>query len=315
MKALGVDTSNYATSLAVVDLHREEVVCAKKRFLTVKEGELGLRQSDAVFHHTVALPALLAQMREEGVLNGIGAVGVSARPRPEEGSYMPCFLAGVSFASAFAAGAGVPLRQVSHQEGHLRAALFGARNVFCPGSGEELLFFHVSGGTTELLLARGFQLEKTLGGSLDLFAGQAVDRLGVKLGSTFPAGPAVSALAAECGEEIKPKISADGCNCHLSGLQNTCERLLAEGRPPAYAAKYCLLAVADTMAAMVQNARQARGNLPLLCAGGVLASATVKDRLAARLSDVFFAPPEYAADNAVGVAILGGKTGGAAREP
>ena len=98
---LGIDTSNYATSLAVFHT-AGEVVCAKKRFLPVKEGQLGLRQSDALFHHTTALPEMLEELGREFDLTRISAVGVSQKPRPVEGSYMPCFLAGVSAATAFA---------------------------------------------------------------------------------------------------------------------------------------------------------------------------------------------------------------------
>ena len=146
---LGIDTSNYATSLAVFDT-AGEVVCAKKRFLPVKEGQLGLRQSDALFHHTTALPEMLEELSREFDLTQIAAVGVSQKPRPVEGSYMPCFLAGVSAATAFARARGIPLVHTTHQQGHAAAALFAAK-------GEELfrqkvLLFHISGGTTDLLL-------------------------------------------------------------------------------------------------------------------------------------------------------------------
>ena len=114
---LGIDTSNYATSLAVFDT-AGEVVCAKKRFLPVKEGQLGLRQSDALFHHTAALPEMLKELGGEFDLTQISAVGVSEKPRPVEGSYMPCFLAGVSAAEAFALARGIPLVRTTHQQGH-----------------------------------------------------------------------------------------------------------------------------------------------------------------------------------------------------
>ena len=105
MLTLGIDTSNYATSLAVFDTDAGEVVCDCKKFLPVKEGQLGLRQSDALFHHTAALPSMLAELGARADLTQVRAVGVSARPRPVEGSYMPCFLAGVSAATAFSRAA------------------------------------------------------------------------------------------------------------------------------------------------------------------------------------------------------------------
>ena len=231
MLTLGFDTSNYATSLAVYDTCSKEVVCDKKKFLPVRPGQLGLRQSDALFHHTAALPGLLEELAAEADLTKVGAVGVSARPRPVEGSYMPCFLAGISAATAFSKAKGIPLAQTTHQQGHIAAALYA--------SGDESLFerqalvFHVSGGTTDLLLCHGADKVECIGTSTDLYAGQAVDRVGVRLGFAFPAGAQVSELAAQCTERIRPKASVKGTQCSLSGLENQCNQLLAAGKSPA----------------------------------------------------------------------------------
>ena len=211
---LGVDTSNYATSLAVFDT-AGEVVCAKKRFLPVKPGQLGLRQSDALFHHTTALPEMLHELAQEFDLTRIDAVGVSQKPRPAEGSYMPCFLAGVNAATAFAAARSIPLIYTTHQQGHAAAALFAARGA--DFFTQKVLLFHISGGTTDLLLCDEVRTITQLGTSTDLYAGQAVDRVGVKLGFAFPAGAEVSRLAAACPEEIRPKSSVRGCSAVFRG--------------------------------------------------------------------------------------------------
>ena len=219
-----------------------------QKALPVKAGQLGLRQSDALFHHTAALPDLLAELGTKADLTQIGAVGVSAKPRPVEGSYMPCFLAGVNAAAAFALGKGIPLIHTTHQQGHIAAALFatGERELF----EQENLVFHVSGGTTDLLLCQGAERITPLGTSQDLYAGQAVDRLGVKLGYPFPAGAYVSEQAAQCTEKVHPKVSVKGVNCSLSGLENQYTKLLAEGKDPAYVCKYCLICVAETLIRM-----------------------------------------------------------------
>ena len=274
---LGIDTSNYATSLAVFDT-AGEVVCAKKRFLPVKEGQLGLRQSDALFHHTTALPEMLEELSGEFDLTQISAVGVSQKPRPVEGSYMPC------------------------QQGHAAAALFAAK-------GEELfrqkvLLFHISGGTTDLLLCDQVEQIETLGTSTDLYAGQAVDRVGVKLGFGFPAGVEVSRLAALCGEPIKPKSSVKGMQCSLSGLENQCNALLAAGKSPDYVCKYCLLCVADTVVKMTKAAQKEYPGLPVVCAGGVMSSDIIRQWVQQRLPQVYFVPGQYSSDNAIGVSIL-----------
>ena len=305
MLTLGLDTSNYATSLAVFDTDAGEVVCDAKQFLPVRRGQLGLRQSDAVFHHTAALPALLEQLGRQADLTQIGAVGVSEKPRPVEGSYMPCFLTGVSAATAFALARGVPLVRTTHQQGHIAAALFAAAGADL--FDRETLVFHVSGGTTDLLHCRGAVPLACLGTSSDLYAGQAVDRLGVRLGFDFPAGPEVSRLAAECGEAIRPKASVQGTNCSLSGLENQCARLLEQGKSPAYVCKYCLLCVTETLYRMARAALAERPGLPVVFAGGVMSSGLVRGYITARMPDARFVPGRFASDNAIGVSLLAGR--------
>ena len=296
---LGIDTSNYATSLAVFDT-AGEVVCAKKRFLPVKEGQLGLRQSDALFHHTAALPEMLKELSGEFDLTKISAVGVSEKPRPVEGSYMPCFLAGVSAAEAFALARGIPLVRTTHQQGHAAAALFAAKGE--EFFREKTLLFHISGGTTDLLLCDEVKHIETLGTSSDLYAGQAVDRVGVKLGFGFPAGVEVSRLAAECDVTIKPKSSVRGMECSLSGLENRCQAMLKQGEQPEDVARFCLTNVRDTVFEMTAFARKQYGQLPVLYAGGVMSNQWMREKLLSA-GDVYFAEPAFSCDNAVGAAI------------
>lgn len=304
---LGIDTSNYATSLAVFDT-AGEVVCAKKRFLPVKQGQLGLRQSDALFHHTAALPEMLAQLNTEFDLTQIQAVGVSQRPRPVEGSYMPCFLAGVNAAQAFALAKGIPLVYTTHQQGHAAAALFAAKGAEL--FHQKVLLFHISGGTTDLLLCNQVKNIQMLGTSTDLYAGQAVDRVGVKLGFDFPAGAMVSEMAAQCDETIKPRASVKEMQCSLSGLENQCNALLASGQSPAYVCKYCLLCVADTVVKMTRAAQRQYPALPVVCAGGVMSSDVIRSWVQQRLPEVYFVPGQYSSDNAIGVAILAAREAG-----
>lgn len=309
MIALGIDTSNYATSLAVFDTRQQRVLCDCKKFLPVKEGALGLRQSEAVFHHTTALPELMRQIDAVFPLRGVEAVGVSEKPRPVDGSYMPCFLTGVSAAQAVSLAAGVPLVYTTHQQGHIAAALFAARGgaLFA----QRVLVFHISGGTTELLLCEGTDVISRVGGSTDLYAGQAVDRIGVRLGFAFPAGAALSRLAAECAEEIHPKTSLKGTDCSFSGLENQCSALLERAAPPAYIAKYCLCAVAETVAGMIRAARRLYPGVTVVCAGGVMSSDVVRAVVCAQEPDACFVPGKYASDNAIGTALLAAKEVGA----
>ena len=149
-----------------------------------------------------------------------------------------------------------------------------------------------------------------LGTSTDLYAGQAVDRVGVKLGFAFPAGAEVSRLAAACPEEIRPKSSVRGMQCSLSGLENQCNALLAAGKSPEYVCKYCLLCVADTVVKMTKAAQKEYPGLPVVCAGGVMSSDIIRAWVQKRLPQVYFVPGQYSSDNAIGVSILAAREAG-----
>jgi N6-L-threonylcarbamoyladenine synthase len=299
---LGVDTSNYTTSAAFCGGER---VLHERRPLPVKPGALGLRQSDALFHHTRQLPELLeALFSRAGTGGPLAAVGVSDRPRNAEGSYMPCFLPGVCVAQSLAAALGIPLFKFSHQQGHLAAALFSAgRAALLEG---EFIAFHVSGGTTECLHVKPGLEAEILGGSGDLKAGQLVDRVGVMLGYPFPAGPAVDALAAE-GSVIRGiQPSVDGMTCSFSGLETKLRQMYARGVGKADVALYCLISVAVNLEALAQGALARCGELPMLFTGGVCCSNIIRGLLGARFPEAIFAEPEFSGDNAAGIAMLAG---------
>lgn len=301
---LGVDTSNYTTSVAVYN-SVEGVVLQQRRPLPVKSGERGIRQSDAVFHHTVALPALMSDLFREAVLPIPSAIGASVKPRDVVGSYMPCFLAGVNAAQSAAVISGVPFYEFSHQAGHIAAAVYSARQTALFHG--EFLAFHVSGGTTELLLVRpdnerGFSV-RVIGCSLDLHAGQVVDRVGLMLGLDFPCGAALDALAGTSKADFHIKTTLDEGNCHLSGLENRCEQRLRQGEAPADVARLCIESIVSALEAMTIHALDLYGDLPIVFCGGVTANSIMRERFTKTFKAVF-ADPAYATDNATGIAVL-----------
>ncbi len=297
MITLGIDTSNYATSVGIVDNENHKILFHEKRFLPVEQGRIGLRQQQAVFEHIKNLTDILSRME----IKGIGAVGVSVKPRDEEDSYMPCFLTGKMSAYSIAAALGVPVIEASHQTGHLTSALFdiNREELF----EKQLIMLHVSGGTTDIMLAQNGKVINTLGTSLDLFAGQAVDRLGVKLGFPFPAGVYVSELAEKCSDKINVKVSVKGYNCNLSGLENQCDKLLAQGYSREYVCRYCLTYIARTLIKMINNVQADYGDMPVVLAGGVMSSTVIKDIVTRAVPQAVFVQPALSRDNAVGVAV------------
>ena len=307
MKAcLGIDTSNYTTSTAFY-FPEDHSMMSRKKLLPVKEGELGVRQNDAVFHHVKQISPLLSELFEKGDAE-ISCVGVSTRPRPVEGSYMPCFEVGISFAESLAAAFDVPLYRFSHQEGHIAAALYSAD---CYDSiGDRFYAFHVSGGTTEALLVTkhdyGFYEEK-LAGSLDLKAGQVIDRTANMLGLPFPGGVHLEKLALQCDKKVKCRPTMKGFDCCLSGVENKCRSLFESGAEPALVARTCLEYVRVSLEAMTEKLLE-REKLPLLFAGGVMSNSIIRESFTNKFG-AHFAAPEYSTDNACGIALLAHKAG------
>lgn len=303
---LGLDTSNYTTSVAAFDAEAG-VLWQVKQLLPVSAGKLGLRQCDAVFHHVRQLPELFEKLYNTiGTTPQVEAFGVSDRPQETENSYMPCFLVGEGAARQQAVAFNKPLYRFTHQQGHVMAALYGAQLLdwrFKP-----FFAFHVSGGTTDALLVKPstqtvISCEK-VACSLDLKAGQLIDRVGGMLGLPFPAGPALEQLALQAGGEVKtPRPSLEGASCHLSGVENQCKALLEKGTPPPEIALFCLHSVQSALEGMAKALFSQYGKLPLLFAGGVMSNSLLKKQLTAQLEG-HFASPKYSADNAAGIAVL-----------
>ena len=297
---LGIDTSNYRTSAAIYDA-ADGSWCNEGSLLEVPEGAIGLRQSDALFQHTVRLHEKIHALPQ----GEVRAVGVSTRPRAVEGSYMPCFLAGESVARSAAHLLSVPVFAVSHQQGHIAAAALSAgRLALLDGT---FLAWHLSGGTTELLHVRagadGLPDCTCIGGTPDLAAGQLIDRAGALLGLAFPSGAALDKLALQAEPEkgYRPKVA--DCRFSLSGMQNQVENK-HKTADAAQMARFTLETVANAVVRATEQALT-QYDCPVLCAGGVMASEVLRGRLRTAFGErVCFAAPVLSGDNAVGAAVL-----------
>ncbi len=299
---LGIDTSNYTTSAAIYSSDTNSIV-QNKKLLPVKEGECGLRQSDAVFHHTNQLSGILKDLLLS--TEKLTAVGVSTCPRNLEGSYMPCFLTGKTAAEIITYTSGAELFYTSHQLGHVAVALYSCNRLDLLN--EKFIAFHVSGGTTDCIFCNPDDEEiidaQPFSGSLDLKAGQAVDRVGVMLGLKFPCGIELEKLAEKSDKKFKINIKLKGNDCCLSGIENKCRKMLDDGVCKEDIALYCLEYIAGTIKAMTEKAIEKLGEYPVVYAGGVMSDKLIRKRLENNF-EAYFAQPEFSCDNAAGVAII-----------
>ena len=300
MSVIGIDTSNYTTSIAFFDGNTGEN-CS--RLLPVKQGELGLRQSDAVFAHTKSLPELSGRLFSHVQKDPITAIGVSTRPRAVEGSYMPCFMVGYSHAKLLCDVLNVPLVEVSHQQGHVAASLWSAGRMDLMDRPH--LAWHLSGGTTELLLVEPEDKNvicTKIGGTTDISAGQLIDRTGQLLQLPFPSGKHLDILSADASMKETFKVKCTDMAFSLSGVQNKVQQFHAAHGIPAETAGYALRCVAKAVYLATEQALKAYPGLPVVFSGGVASNSMLRQVIAPL--DPIFALPQYSTDNAMGVAVL-----------
>jgi N6-L-threonylcarbamoyladenine synthase len=319
---LGIDTSNYKTSLALTS-HSGEIVIDSRKSLVVKQGERGLRQSHALFQHMENLPEMIETLLQQVKKERIGAIAVSDRPRPVEGSYMPVFKAGIQFGRVLASCLNVPIFEFSHQEGHLEAVKHGSSLEH----EKEYLAYHLSGGTCELLLVKGASVE-IIGSSKDISFGQVIDRIGVALQMDFPAGMEMDKLALlakksqsqnslNCGirsSEFKLKrIPLDGLSINLSGLETECQRKLehlnSENKGNFIYELFQIISIC--LCQLTEKAVLETNCSKILFSGGVSSSIFIREEIMKYFTekkvDLVFGNPVLSSDNAVGISFLGGK--------
>ena len=300
MTVIGFDTSNYTTSIAYFDGADGQNY---SRLLPVSQGQLGLRQSDAVFAHIKSLPELSDRLFSDLGNMSIDAVGVSTRPRAVEGSYMPCFMVGYTHAKLLSDAYRVPLVEVSHQQGHVAASLWSAGRLELMDVPH--LAWHLSGGTTELLLVEpdGKNVKCTrIGGTSDISAGQLIDRTGQLLGLPFPSGKHLDAFSQEAVDREVFRVKCPELEFSLSGVQNKVQQFYDKSSNPAETAGYALRCVAYAVKKSTQNALKAYPGLPVVFSGGVASNSLLRKELDDL--DPVFCPSQYSTDNAMGVAVL-----------
>ncbi|MDO4393264.1 MAG: peptidase M22 [Bacillota bacterium] len=318
---LGIDTSNYKTSIAVVD-NDYNIVCDLRNFLEVRKGERGLRQSEALFQHVQNLPELMERIPVD--LDGkLDAVAWSNRPRPVENSYMPVFNAGISTGRSIAAVNGVLGIGFSHQEGHIEAVKHDTGFE----SDEPFLACHFSGGTTEIVIVKPRDRDVVLntgvfykiflvGGTRDIAYGQLIDRAGVAFGYRFPAGEILDKIACSCDHatNILTPIKCRHAYFNISGIDTQIKRCIEDegyGNEKESFIKEIFLRIGESIKESIYQAANMTEINKVVMSGGVMSSRFIREYISnsPKLKDVnvYFGDNNMSQDNAVGLAVLGGR--------
>ena len=299
---LGIDTSCYTTSCAIIDSDFH-IVGEARKLLEVKSGERGLQQSNMVFQHTKTLPKLMLELPQVP----ISGIGVSGFPRREENSYMPAFMVGLGQGETLSHMLNVPLHIFAHQENHILAALRDLEHI----PTEPFLALHLSGGTTELVYCHyqgeGIFESHIIGGSKDLQGGQYVDRIGVAMGLPFPAGKHLESLALQTTEyEPLPSSMKDGwisfagpCSAAMRRINETMSDM-----DKSNLARAVFTSMGNALEKMITYHIKEKPVHTLIAVGGVMSNSLLRKRMETYCKrnrmTLHVAQPQYSVDNATG---------------
>ena len=299
---LGIDTSCYTTSCAIIDSDFH-ILGEARKLLEVKPGERGLQQSNMVFQHTKTLPKLMLELPQVP----ISGIGVSGFPRREENSYMPAFMVGLGQGETLSHMLNVPLHIFAHQENHILAALRDLEHI----PTEPFLALHLSGGTTELVYCHyqgeGIFESHIIGGSKDLQGGQYVDRIGVAMGLPFPAGEHLESLALQTTEyDPLPSSMKDGwisfagpCSAAIRRINKTMSDL-----DKSNLARAVFTSMGNALEKMITYHIKEKPVHTLIAVGGVMSNSLLRKRIETYCKrnhmTLHVAQPQYSVDNATG---------------
>lgn len=302
---LGIDTSAYTTSIALIDTQGNIINDFRKK-LFVPEGQIGLRQQEALFQHISNLPDIVNEFTID--FNKIKTISVSNKPRNNNKSYMPVFVAGTNFGRTIAKIIGSNIIEYSHQENHISAAFFNKRFDLH----SKFLTIHISGGTTEFLLTKkvcnGFETQ-IVGGSKDITFGQLIDRIGVYLGFKFPTGYDLEqVISDENRDTLKmPRISGSEF-INLSGIENYLKNKYIEEGISIEKISFSLFNyIGKCICHIINNLNNKYEFYDIVITGGVAANKYIREFIKNDLINkfnIYFCDHEYSTDNAIGNAYL-----------
>lgn len=305
---LGIETSCDETGAAVVEdglRVRSNVVASSQEF----HGRFGGVVPEIASRKQAEVIAAVAQHALEQAdiaWTNLDAIAVTYAP-----GLVGSLVVGVCFAKAVAFAHNLPLVGVHHIEAHIYAHFLVSAPEF------PFLALVVSGGHSDLVVARGHENLELLGRTRDDAAGEAFDKGARLLGLGYPGGPAIDAAARQGNRHALdlPRALLHGSwDFSFSGLKTALARYLRETPEPQrestedLAASY-QEAVVEPLVDKSIAAAQELGFERLLVAGGVANNSRLRalmlEHAAGSGVEARFPPPELCTDNAAMVAAAG----------
>ena len=306
---LGIESSCDDTSVAVLEGPRT-ILSWNISSQTERHAAFGgvVPEYASRMHLEAILPLTREALAEAGVSDPAKELSLIAVTRGP--GLMGSLLVGVMTAKAFAQAWNVPIVGVNHLEGHIFANVVDHEELKFP-----FLCMVVSGGHTEIVLARASGDYQMLGATQDDAAGEAFDKVAKVLGLPYPGGPVIDRLAKQGNASafhfpaVLPNI--EGLNFSFSGLKtaaiNQINRLRQKGDVPVE--DFCAsfqAAVVRNLITRLEQAVEQTGVKNVAISGGVAANSAFRDAVASHPGWNAFLPSKmFCTDNAVMVAAAG----------
>lgn len=300
---IGIDTSAYTTSIAIIDSDFN-VVKNLKYMLKVENGKKGLRQQEAVFQHIMNLSKYIEEAFLDIDKSLIATISCSNKPRNSENSYMPVFLVSELIAKTMGSMLDITPFYFSHQEGHLGVVVDYLEEMKI----EQFIGLHFSGGTSEILKIKmkNFKFDiEIIGGTLDISFGKFIDRVGVALGFDFPAGKYIESLNVNNQTTLKQPISVKEGWFNLSGAETYLLKEIDRGIAKEEIACATEQIMEKTLLRALENLVTDTKSY-IVFTGGVASNTRLRNSLVAKYGNYAIIPEKsLCTDNAVGLAKLG----------
>ena len=170
-------------------------------------------------HQQNIVPVVHEALKRAGVTKEeLSAVAFTRGP-----GLMGSLLVGVSFAKGFARSLNIPLIDVNHLNGHVLAHFIKAEGEENRQPNFPFLCLLVSGGNSQIILAKAYNDMEILGQTIDDAAGEAIDKCSKVMGLGYPGGPIIDKLARQGNPKVftfsKPHIP--GLDYSFSGLKTS----------------------------------------------------------------------------------------------
>jgi N6-L-threonylcarbamoyladenine synthase len=326
MKILAIETSCDETALALftaietdsgVDFDVHKVITHSQ--IDVHREYGGVFPKLAKREHEINLPIILDQIMEGQ--EPPDYICVTSGPGLE-----PALWTGITFAKELGGKWKIPVVPVNHMEGHIVS-------VFVPEAAKDHFVvrddqFHfpalallISGGHTELVIARAIGEYEKIGKTRDDAVGEAFDKVARILGLPYPGGPEVSKLATQfTGASSvvlpRPMIHSHDFDFSFSGLKTAVLYMVKEHQPLSDDMKIAIAhefqeAAAEVLVKKTVSALKQFGAQTLIVGGGVSANGRIKELLTEKASEIipseniYFPIRELTGDNALMIGLAG----------